>query len=134
MGLFDSIRAFLARHKGRVGRPLVLVLALLALVPLWKAAPRTTALAVSLGPDHAEVRRARLEVLDGDDTVRVVDLRFGGEGAPATLREDVELSPGEYRLALDLRLDDGRWERRVGQVEAPAEGVVRVAMREEPGR
>ena len=130
MGLFDRIRGFLARYRDRVGRPLLILLALLALLPLLNAAPRTTSLAVPVGPEHGEVREARLEVLDGEQAVRVVDLRFD-DGAPATLRRDVDLTPGAYRVALELHLADGRWQRRVGDVEAPADGVVTVSMREE---
>lgn len=77
-----------------------------------------------MGRERAAVREARVEVRQDDALVRAVDLRFGDEGAPEVMRERFALTPGAYRVDLELVLVDGSVRRESARVRAPAGGVL----------
>lgn len=93
------------------------------------ATPQEVDVELPLGEGHERVTRVDVDYLESDELVHHVSLRFPG-GAPAAVRHRATLSPGRYVVAVDLTREDGATESREGRLDAPAEGRVRVSLRE----
>lgn len=78
-------------------------------------------------PEAPAVREAQIEYRQEEELVRQVRLRFP-DGAPRDVRDVVELSPGDYDVAVVLSDDTGASRSLSGTLTAPADGVVRVAL------
>ena len=124
-------RGFLA-HRKRFAPLVVLIGAVVVGGEIFAAMPQETEIQYRLGPDHDAVREARISyVLEGE---AVKGARFSyGHGAPATLRHRVELAPGRYEVVVELVAGDHvrRIRRRL---QIPAEGEVRIDLRDESSR
>jgi hypothetical protein len=121
--------AFLKTNRRRIA-PLALGAAVLVAGREWEAhAPAERDGELPIGADHREFNEVGVSFLEADELVHHVQLRFP-EGAPERLRQTVELAPGRYEVAVDLRRTDGGTESRTGRLDAPAEGLVRVSLRE----
>lgn len=116
-------------HRRRWAPALAIVGALVVGRELMDGTPREVDVELPLGPEHADVRRVDVSYLESDELVHHVSLRYP-EGAPESLRHTVELAPGSYVVAVDLEHEGGATESREGRLEAPAEGRVRVHLRE----
>ena len=116
-------------HRKRWAPALAIVGALVVGREVLGGAPREVEVELPLGPEHGEVRRVEVSYLESDELVHHVSLRYP-EGAPEALRHTVELAPGRYVVAVDLVHEGGATESREGRLEAPAEGRVRVHLRE----
>ena len=98
-------------------------------------APRDVEVELPLGDDHARIHQVDVSFLEGgddegdDDLVRQLSLRYP-DGAPERVRQTVELAPGRYRVAVELTGESGASEARVGALDAPGEGVIRVSLRD----
>jgi hypothetical protein len=109
--------------------PLVVVVAVALIgsqfLNVW---PYETTILYDLGADHASIIEVRLAYLVGEGEAAGASFRFD-DGAPDTLRHVVELHPGRYTIAAELRGD--HLSRNVSRaLEVPAEGVVRVDLSE----
>ncbi len=129
----SSLRARLlelfARHRRRLAT-LVLGLFLVAVaLEIGGSLPRETQVSVPLGPAHAEVTEARIDVEQDDEMVQSLTLRWRS-GAPAAVRHTLDLSPGDYDVSVRLLERGGRERRLTGRLTAPADGVVRLALEE----
>lgn len=128
-GLGARLRDLFQRHRKRLATlALVLFLALVAL-EISSAIPRQMRVSLPMGVDHTLVTEARIDYFEGDEAVHSVTLRWP-HGAPASVRHDLELSPGEYQVSVLLVQRDGRERHLSGRLSAPAEGVVRLALEE----
>jgi hypothetical protein len=112
--------------------PLVVVIALgligSQLLNVW---PYETTILYDLGVDHASITEARVAYLVEGEEAAGASFRFA-DGAPDTLRHVVELHPGRYTIAAELRGED--LSRNLSRaLEVPAEGVVRVDLSEGGG-
>ncbi|MGE0789245.1 MAG: hypothetical protein AB7S26_26460 [Sandaracinaceae bacterium] len=119
--------SFLRAHRRRFQLAAIAVFVVAVSLELNAAYPREVAVAMRF-PDAAEVRRAEVEVRDGEDLVQEVTLSFAN-GAPREVRDAFELSPGEYALEVDLTFRSGESRVLRGELTAPADGVVRVGLR-----
>ncbi len=120
-------RQWFERNRKRLSL-LALALFLVAVgLEVGGALPREVQVALRF-PDPARVVEARIEYLQEDERVREVTLRWP-DGAPALVRDAVDLSPGDYDVSVLLL--DAAGERRAlrGRLTAPADGVVRVRLR-----
>lgn len=127
----DRARAWFGAHRQRLARLVGMLAVLLVAGQLAGAMPRATDVRYEVGEGQRELRVAYL----GEDGDEVKGVRFGGpRGVPALVRHEVELSPGRYRIEAVLR---GAGQARLVEraLEVPAEGVVRIDLREdEPPR
>ena len=108
---------------------MAIVAALLVGREVMGAMPHEVEVELPLGASHAALRQVDVSYLESDELVHHVSLRYP-DGAPESLRHTVELAPGRYVVAVDLVHEDGATESRRGRLEAPAEGRVRVSLRE----
>jgi hypothetical protein len=116
-------------NRRRWAPPLAIVLGLLAGREVLGAVPRSVHVELPLGEGHEAVTQVDVAYLESDALVHRVRLRYP-EGAPASVRHTVDLAPGHYVVAVDLAREDGATTSREGRLEAPAEGRVRVSLRE----
>ena len=118
------------KHRQRAA-PLVLLIGLLVVGgTVFEASPRETEIRYDLGPEHRGIETARIAyLLDGDE---VLGARFSfEEGAPASLRHTVDLSPGRYEVKAELR-GPGMSRDLSRVIEVPAEGLLRVDVGDDP--
>lgn len=125
-------RRFVRRHRTRLARLALVGFAALVLVDLANVLPTDVRIELPLGAAHAEARVLSIDVLDdAGESVRSVRLSFE-EGAPATVARTLELPPGRYAVhVVAERADRTTWSLE-GELEAPAEGTVRVPLRAAP--
>lgn len=116
-------------HRRRWAPALAIVAALVVGREVLGATPREVDVELPLGPTHADLRQVDVSFLEADELVHHVSLRYP-EGAPESVRHRVELAPGSYVVAVDLVHEGGATESREGRLDAPAEGRVRVHLRE----
>lgn len=110
--------------------PLIVAVAFLLIgsqmLNVW---PHETVVHYRLGSDHDQITDARIAYLVGDEEAAGATFRWG-EGAPHTLRHVLELHPGRYTIAAELRGETLR--RDVSRsLEVPAEGVVSIDLSED---
>ena len=122
------LRAWFERNRRRLAKLALVVFLVAVAVEIGTALPRDVEVGLRF-PDHAAVVEARIEYLEEDETVREVTLRWPG-GAPPLVRDTVELSPGEYEVAVVLLDATGHARELRGRLHAPADGVVQVRLRE----
>jgi hypothetical protein len=79
----------------------------------------------------SEATRLEVSYLAEGELVRHVSLRYP-EGAPASVRQRVELAQGRYRVLVEGELRDGGTWTRERRLEAPAAGTVRLSCGPEP--
>ena len=108
---------------------LVVVGALVVGREVLGSVPSEVDVELPIGAAHADVERVDVAYLESGELVHHVSLRFP-DGAPESVRHRVELAPGAYDVAVDLVRDDGVTESRSGRLDAPAEGRVRLSLRE----
>lgn len=119
--------SFLKTHRRRIA-PLVLGAAVLIVGREWQDhAPSDVEVELPLGERHADVTRVDVSFEESNELVHHVSLRYP-EGAPEAVRHTVELAPGRYTVAVDLTMRGDGIESRVGRLDAPADGVVRVSL------
>lgn len=128
----ERVAAFLEKHRRRLARLAFLVFVALVLVEVANVLPRETRVSVPLGADHAEVTEAHIDYSQDNESVRSVTYRWPA-GAPAEVRDTFDLSPGEYDVSVSLKVRDGSRRELVGRLSAPADGVVRLSLRERRG-
>ncbi|MBX3269270.1 MAG: hypothetical protein KF729_03360 [Sandaracinaceae bacterium] len=121
-------RAWFERNRRRLAKIALVVFLVAVAVEIGSALPRDVEVGLRF-PDHGAVVEARIEYLEEDETVREVTLRWS-DGAPALVRDTVELSPGEYDVAVVLLDAAGRARELRGRLHAPADGVVQVRLHE----
>ncbi len=90
------------------------------------AVPRDVSVSLRL-PAPEDVREATIAYRQEGELVRELQRRFP-EGAPRDLRDELELSPGDYDV--EVRVTEVRGGTRTlrGHLTAPAEGVIHVAL------
>ncbi len=106
----------------------MLFLALVA-IEIGNAIPRETRVALPLGRAHTEITEARIDYYADEDAVRSITLRWP-EGAPALVRHDLDLTPGDYEVSVVLIERDGDRRHLRGRLTTPADGVIRLALEE----
>ncbi|UJR84704.1 hypothetical protein [Sandaracinus amylolyticus] len=116
-------------HRRRWAPALAIVAALVVGREVLGSTPREVDVELPIGAEHADIRRVDVTYLESDALVHHVSLRYPS-GAPESVRHTVELAPGRYVVAVDLVHEDGATESREGRLDAPAEGRVRVSLRE----
>lgn len=121
-------RQWFDRNRKRLARLALGIFLLAVAIEVGGAMPRDVEVGLRF-PDHARVVEARIEYTQEEESVREVTLRFR-EGAPALVRDTVELSPGDYDVSVVLLDAAGAARRLRGRLTAPADGVVRVRLRE----
>ena len=124
---WSRLRDFVLTHRRRFATLSVIVFLAAVALEIGGAVPRSVEVSVPLGATHREVTEAQIEYLQDGESVRSVTRRFPRE-APREMRDTVELSPGEYEVA--VRLVDRAGETRAlsGRLTAPSDGVVRLAL------
>lgn len=108
---------------------LVVVGALVVGREVLGATPQEVDVELPLGAGHDRVTRVDVDILESEALVHHVSLRYPS-GAPEAVRHSVDLAPGSYDVAVSLEHDDGATETRIGTLDAPAEGRVRISLRE----
>jgi hypothetical protein len=122
-------RAWAQRKKAA---PLVMGAAVLVIGRQWQDhAPTPLAVELDLGPAHSEATRLEVSYLAEGELVRHVSLRYP-DGAPASVRQRVELAQGRYRVLVEGELRDGGTWARERRLEAPASGTIRLPCGPEP--
>ena len=111
-------------NRRRLARLVLLLAAVVVVLQVASYLPRETEVEVALGPHHRRVEEVRLSFLQQGEELRGVSFRFPEE-APAVVRHRVELSPGRYRLLIELRQRDGVTHTAERIVSVPADGAVR---------
>jgi len=119
---------FYGKHRRRLATLTVGVFLVAVAVTIGGAIPREVDLDYRF-PDHASVVEATIEYSQESETVREVTLRWP-EGAPGLVRDTLDLSPGDYDVDVWLVDREGEGRHLRGAVTAPADGVVRVRLRE----
>jgi hypothetical protein len=119
----------LARFGNRRNLARLVLVAAAAAVGLQVASylPRETEIEIDLGSRHGDVEEVRLSYLRQGEALRGVSLRFP-EGAPPRVRHRVDLSPGRYRLAIELRQRGGATRTSHRILRLPADGTLRVSV------
>ena len=121
------LAALIALHRRRVAR---LLFALSLCTVAWQllpSVPRQTELEFSLGSAHRRVVELRVGFERGGEELHGVSFGFP-EGAPRTLRHSVSLPAGDYLARCELRERGGASRLFTRHFQAPAEGVVRIAL------
>lgn len=122
-----GVLSFLKQHRRRIA-PLVLGAAVLVVGGEWQAhAPSDVEVELPIGAAHSDVTRVDVRYEEGDELVQSVSLRYP-DGAPERVRHTAHLPPGRYTIAVELGLRDAGTITRTGRLEAPSDGVVRVAL------
>jgi hypothetical protein len=117
----------LVQQRRRLAR-LVLGLGLLVVGhALWPSWPRQTELEFALGPDHEQVVELRVAYVDHGEELHGVSFGFP-KGAPALVRHQLSLPPGQVELRGELRARGGGARRFTRVLQTPAEGVVRIML------
>jgi hypothetical protein len=124
---WTRLRELFLKHRRRIATlVLFLGLAIIA-VKVSSGVPRDTRVSVRIGPDHAEITEARIDYRSDGQLVHSVT-RHWAQGAPAEVRHDLELLPGDYSVTVRLSARDGTMRFLDGQLSAPADGVVQLAL------
>lgn len=115
------------KYRLRLAMASIAVFVVAVVIEIGGAVPREVLVAVPIGAGHEDVTEAQIEYSQEDEPVRDVTLRWPN-GAPADVRDAVDLSPGDYDVRVLLIGRDGSTRRLHGRLRAPAEGVVRLAL------
>jgi len=118
--------ALFQKHRLRASKFVLAIFVIAVVMEIGSAVPRDVRIDYRF-PDHSEVVEARLEYEYEGEQVREVTLRWP-EGAPRSVRDTVELSPGDYDVSVLLVGEDGMMRELHGELTAPADGVVRVRL------
>jgi hypothetical protein len=111
-------------NRKRLARFVLLIALLVVGGQVLQWVPRAVDIRYHLGPRHRDFTEARIAYMQQGHEIKGVRLRYES-GAPESIRHQVDLSPGRYEIAVELRGPDAeRTVRRALQV--PADGVVRV--------
>ena len=123
------LKELFQKYRRRLATLVLVVFIAVVVIEIAGVVPREMRIAVPMGAEHAQVTEARIDYWQDDENVHSVTLRWA-HGAPAIVRHDLSLSPGEYEVSVRLRESDGGERRFTGRVVAPADGVVRLALEE----
>ncbi len=96
---------------------------------LFEAAPRETEIRYDLGPDHGRVVEVRLSYRHDGEEVKGARFTWP-DGAPPSLRHEVELVPGRYEVRAEL-VAPGEQRTIERALRVPSEGVVRIDLFDE---
>ncbi|HJL14368.1 MAG TPA: hypothetical protein RMH99_01860 [Sandaracinaceae bacterium LLY-WYZ-13_1] len=124
---WSRLWAWRRTHGRRVALVALALFVAAVAVEVGGAYPRAVHVSLPMGANHADVTEARIDVRQGGETVTSVTRHFAG-GAPRAVRETVELSPGEYDVAVRLTERGGDVRRLSARLTAPSDGVVRLAL------
>ncbi len=124
--LFGRAYDLFLRHRRRASKVVLAIFLVAVAVEIGGAIPRDVEVLYRF-PDAGQVVEARLAYEDEGEHVREVTLRWRS-GAPAIVRDTIELSPGDYDVSVLLVADDGAMRELHGELTAPADGVVRVRL------
>jgi hypothetical protein len=122
-----ALTALFHKHRRRLATLVLVVFLAIVAIQISGAIPREMRLAFPLGPMHSEVTEAHIAYLSGEEQVQSVTLRWP-DGAPALVRQTLDLTPGEYEVSITLVERDGSARHLSGRVSAPSDGVVQVAL------
>lgn len=125
--LGSRLRALFENHRRRLATGALLIFLGVVGIEIADVYPRSVDVALPLGQGHGDIAEAHIEYSYEGEAVRSVIRRFGA-GAPAEVRDTVELSPGVYDVSVLLVDRGGALRRLAGHVTAPADGLVRVAL------
>lgn len=126
-GVLGRVFFLLREHRRRIA-PLVLGAAVLVVGGEWQAhAPSDIEVELPIGAVHHDVTRIDVRYEEGEELVQAVSLRYP-DGAPERVRHIAHLPPGRYTIAVELGTRDARTITRTGELEAPSEGLVRIAL------
>jgi len=124
------MNAWLARHRRRLSR-LVLIAGLLAVfLYLAPHVPRDTKIMLDLGDRHPEVVALELTYTLGTDDLRRSRLAYPA-GAPRRVEHEVRLPSGDILLSARQTLRDGRVLEQMRHFTTPADADVRIALNKE---
>lgn len=119
---------WLVEHRRRLA-PLVLLAGVLIVGSrVAKETSSEMALDFILAEGHPRATSARIAYIRDGSTERGVTMHFP-RGVPNAVHHEVELAAGRWDVALEV-LGDGTPKRMSGSFECPAEGRVRVILRE----
>lgn len=116
------------KHRRRLALGALVVFLCAVALEIGSAVPREVRLSYTF-PDHGQVTEASIEYSQENEPVREVRLRWP-DGAPREIRDTMDLSPGDYDISVLLADREGDTRRLRGRVSVPADGVVRVMLRE----
>lgn len=116
------------KHRRRLAFVAFVVFLGAVALELGGAAPREVRVSYTF-PDHGNAREARIEYSREAEPIREVRLRWP-DGAPREVRDTMNLSPGDYDISVLLTYREGPERHLSGLLTAPADGVVRVMLRE----
>lgn len=111
-------------QRRRVASAIAVAAVLVVGFELWKSYPRETEIRVALGAGHEKVVELGVRFHQDGDEMHGVRLSFP-DGAPRLVPCLVRLGPGRYRVAVELRLGDGRRLSFERALTAPADAPVR---------
>ena len=116
------------RHRRRLAFGAFVIFLGAVALELGGAVPREVRVSYTF-PDHGGAREARIEYSREAEPIREVRLRWP-DGAPREVGDAMDLSPGDYDVSVLLTYDEGPERLLHGHLTAPADGVVRVMLRE----
>jgi hypothetical protein len=131
-GPWARMRAFVDRHRARIARAVLLLFGADVLLDLSRSLPTETTLELELGAAHDEAVSLDVVVLGSDGEVVRSVRRSHPSGAPRTLTETLDLTPGRYRVRIEARRADASRFDLEGAFEAPAEGTLHVTLHAVP--
>lgn len=120
-------KALFQKHRRRLATLVLALFVAVVAVQVGSAIPRETQVDVPLGTAHADVTEARIEYWQEDELVRSITRRFS-HGAPVSVRDTLDLSPGSYDVSVTLMERGGTERALTGRLTAPSDGVVRLAL------
>jgi hypothetical protein len=122
-----SGESFFAKHRRRIGGVVLLILVALLLTHGSQVLPSTLHLSLPLA-DAAHVTAVDVSLTDraGSEAYHLRQ-RYDGD-APDTLSVEAEVLAGRYEVSLRVHRGEASSEL-IGDVEAPADGEVRVHLR-----
>ena len=125
--MFETLKALFQKHRKRLAFVALIVFLVAVAIEVGGAIPREVEVDFPMGEGHAQVTEARIEYWQEDEMVRTVQRHFP-QGAPRSVRDSVELSPGDYEVSVLLVRRGGDSEELRGRLSAPSDGVVRIAL------
>ncbi len=115
------------KHRRRLATLVLGIFLAAVAVQIGGAVPREVRVDVPLGAQHAHVTETRIDYWQDDEPVRSVTRRWP-HGAPASIRDTLDLSPGDYDVTVTLLAGSGQRRALSGHLSAPGEGVIRLSL------
>ncbi len=125
--LVSRLAALFQKHRRRLSTLVLGIFVAAVIVQIGSAIPRAVQVDVPLGAGHAEVTEARIDYWQDDEPVRSITRRWPN-GAPASVRDTLDLSPGEYDVSVTLVDRSGDRRALSGHLKAPGDGVIHLSL------